>query len=86
MGNGIGGHQSARMGSDDWITPQNILAALGPFDLDPCASITQPWPTAKRQYTISDNGLMLPWDGRVWLNPPLRVRGSQVADATVPAW
>lgn len=56
--------------SDDWITPKWLVDRLGPFDLDPCACIPQPWPCAKRQYTAEDNGLMLPWDGLVWCNPP----------------
>lgn len=58
------------MGSDEWLTPPEIIKALGPFDLDPCASIVRPWPTANRHYTKEDNGLILPWEGRVWLNPP----------------
>jgi hypothetical protein len=31
--NGIGGHQSAKMINDEWITPPEIIKALGPFDL-----------------------------------------------------
>lgn len=65
---GIDGHQSAAAISDDWITPPEILADLGPFDLDPCASKTQPWPTATRM--LDESGLLLPWEGMVWLNPP----------------
>lgn len=67
---GMGGHQSARAASEDWITPAEIIADLGPFDLDPCASLCQPWTTAARQYTIRENGLLREWEGRVWLNPP----------------
>lgn len=70
LGLGIGGHQSARMGRDEWLTPPFIIKALGDFDLDPCAPIVRPWDTAKRHYTIEDNGLAQPWEGRVWLNPP----------------
>jgi len=56
--------------SDEWLTPRSILQPLGKFDLDPCSPIKRPWDTATQHYTINDNGLILPWDGRVWLNPP----------------
>lgn len=69
--NGIGSHQSHRMGKDEWLTPPDILRALGgPFDLDPCAPICRPWDTAARHFTIQDDGLSQAWSGRVWLNPP----------------
>lgn len=67
---GMGGHQSAAMLKDEWLTPPKILAALGPFDLDPCAPIVRPWEMAAQHYTIEDNGLWKAWSGRVWLNPP----------------
>ncbi|MGB3833771.1 MAG: DNA N-6-adenine-methyltransferase [Mesorhizobium sp.] len=71
----IGSHQSARPGTDVWLTPPHVLDALGgaeSFDLDPCAAIDQPWPTARQHFTIEDNGLLRPWHGRVWMNPPYR--------------
>jgi hypothetical protein len=55
---------------DEWLTPPQIIKALGEFDLDPCAPINRPWPTAKNHYTILDDGLMREWFGRVWMNPP----------------
>lgn len=66
----LSGHQSPRMKTDEWLTPPEILTALGPFDLDPCAPVDRPWPTAAKHYTIADDGLSQPWRGRVWLNPP----------------
>lgn len=63
-------YQSPVMGTDVWLTPPAILNALGPFDLDPCAPKVRPWDMAKVHYTREDNGLMKPWFGRVWLNPP----------------
>ncbi len=64
-------HQSRRSyTSDEWITPPEIIKALGPFDLDPCGSIDQPWPCARRMLTVDQDGRMRPWDGVVWLNPP----------------
>jgi len=67
----MGSHQSARMGSDIWLTPRHILDALGPFDLDPCsAPDPELWPTAERHITLPDDGLAAAWSGRVWCNPP----------------
>jgi len=59
---------------ETWITPRWILKALGPFDLDPCAAECQPWRTAKKHFTKIDDGLRLPWSGRVWMNPPYNTR------------
>jgi hypothetical protein len=57
-------------GTVNWLTPPDLLARLGTFDLDPCSPIDRPWDTAKKHYTILDDGLSQPWHGRVWLNPP----------------
>lgn len=73
----IGSHESASGGTDEWLTPPDVIRALGPFDLDPCAPIKRPWPTAARHYTIEDNGLSKDWSGFVWCNPPY---------AHVPLW
>lgn len=67
---GIGSHHSANPQTDEWLTPPYILEALGPFDLDPCSPANRPWPTAAVHYTAEDDGLSLPWHGRVFLNPP----------------
>lgn len=67
---GMGSHQSANMKKDEWLTPPRLIKALGDFDLDPCAPILRPWPTAKKHFTVEDDGLVLPWTGRVFLNPP----------------
>ena len=68
---GMGGHHAPRKTrTDEWLTPPAVLAALGEFDLDPCAPIARPWPTARHHYTIIENGLIQRWFGRVWLNPP----------------
>ena len=56
--------------SQDWITPKSLVDMLGPFDLDPCACRTQPWPTANRMIRPPEDGLSLPWRGLIWLNPP----------------
>lgn len=61
--------------SSEWYTPRCIidaaLEAMGGIDLDPCSnSKTDPVVPAKMHYTIEDNGLLLPWHGRVYMNPP----------------
>ena len=55
---------------DDWQTPACIIAALGRFDLDPCANSDDPTRCATKGYTIDQDGLSRKWEGRVWLNPP----------------
>jgi hypothetical protein len=70
---GMGGHHGRRSTTDVWLTPPAIIEALGgpeSFDLDPCSLEDRPWPTARRHLTPADNGLLLPWQGRVFLNPP----------------
>lgn len=56
----------------EWYTPPELLETLGlRYDLDPAAPVGGvPWVPADRHYSSSDNGLWLPWTGRVWLNPP----------------
>jgi len=64
------GNMHADSGKDEWLTPPEIIQALGPFDLDPCSPINRPWDTARIHYTVEDNGLIQEWTGRVWVNPP----------------
>ena len=70
---GMGGHHRGYRGDkDEWLTPPSIVAALGPFDLDPCSPINRPWPTASQHFTIEDDGLVVDWpaDAFVWMNSP----------------
>lgn len=58
-------------GEKTWLTPPEIINALGPFDLDPCCPPTMPWRTATQMVHWPDDGLAVDWTGkRVWLNPP----------------
>lgn len=58
--------------SDDYYTPQWVFDALGlRFDLDVAApSGGAPFVPADHYYTVEDDGLLQPWHGRVWMNPP----------------
>src|SRR5215218_4718861 len=66
----LGSHQATVGRSQAHLTPKWLLDALGPFDLDPCAADPRPWDCAATNITRAQNGLRVPWFGRVWLNPP----------------
>ncbi|OLB76393.1 MAG: hypothetical protein AUI16_08900 [Alphaproteobacteria bacterium 13_2_20CM_2_64_7] len=66
----LGSHQQTVGRSQVHITPKWIIDRLGPFDTDPCAADPRPWDCAAVNITEKDNGLIRPWRGRVWLNPP----------------
>lgn len=65
-------HDRVADGKDEWLTPPEVIAACGPFDLDPCSPVARPWPTAAKHLTIDDDGLAAQWDPGdfVWCNPP----------------
>lgn len=58
--------------NDEWYTPVEIIRSLGEFDLDPASSqeAFKLNRSAKKIYTAKENGLVQPWNGRIWLNPP----------------
>lgn len=61
--------------NDEWYTPDHILEkareVLGTIDLDPASSlIAQSRVNAGSFLTKEQNGLLVPWQGKVWCNPP----------------
>ncbi len=65
---GTGGQRRQTPYHDEYYTPPHIVAALGEFDLDPCAG---PVSTLAREcWRPPADGLAREWHGRVWLNPP----------------
>lgn len=65
-------HSSDR---NDWCTPKHIIDTVTDFldeiDLDPCSNSKEhPNVPARQHYTVEDDGLTLPWWGRVYMNPP----------------
>ena len=72
-------HEPCIGGSDDWYTPPEIFDALGlAFDLDPCSPGADHWVPASIVYTKAEDGLVQPWQGLVFMNPPFGGRNGHV--------
>lgn len=60
---------------DEWNTPLEIVQRVrvvfgGYIDLDPCGSIDGGCVGANTTFTVAEDGLILPWLGKVYMNPP----------------
>src|SRR5512137_2821532 len=63
-------HESTEHYSPPYILDA-VIACMDAIDLDPCSNSHEiPNVPASRHYTAQDNGLVQPWEGRVFLNPP----------------
>lgn len=62
-----------KLDTDIWGTPQWVVKlvreGMGRIDLDPATQASNPV-GATKFYTEKDNGLLLPWFGAVYCNPP----------------
>ncbi len=68
-------HEPSIGASDEWYTPPEIFDALKlRFDLDPCSPGEWHWVPAEGVYTKYEDGLLQPWNGRVFVNPPFGKR------------
>jgi hypothetical protein len=60
--------------SVEWYTPAYLVAAvtrvLGAVDCDPCSNPLPYNVPAAVHYTRDDDGLIRPWVGRIYMNPP----------------
>lgn len=65
----------------EWYTPRYILdlvvEILGSIDLDPCSNPEKTVPATTHYCLPEQDGLILPWKGTVFLNPPY---GKYVSD------
>lgn len=71
-------------GNTEHYTPPHIIEAarkaMGGIDLDPASCATaNAVVKARKFYTVADDGLAQPWNGRIWLNWPYSRKGN-------PAW
>jgi phage N-6-adenine-methyltransferase len=69
---GIYHQRATSTGITDWPTPQwvvdQLAAEFGPFELDPAATAENA--KAPAYFTADSDGLVQPWHGRVFCNPP----------------
>ena len=69
-------HVTQNSGEENWYTPAIYVESArvvlgGQIDLDPASTEEANRVVMARVfYTKEDNGLKLPWYGKIWLNPP----------------
>jgi DNA N-6-adenine-methyltransferase (Dam) len=69
-------HEQAVGATDEWYTPPHVFQALDSrFDMDVASPgrAHTPWIPAKH-FILPSQGLIEPWRGFVWMNPPFGAR------------
>lgn len=67
-----------------WATPDWLFDEMNKefdFDIDACALPENA--KCEKYFTPNDDGLLMPWSGSVWCNPPY---GNRIADWVQKAW
>lgn len=85
-------HQDS--GKTDWYTPTPIIQAaraiMGGIDLDPASSPVannRPGVQIPKIYTAQDDGLSMPWEGKLWMNHPFSRKNNPLwINRIVNAW
>lgn len=72
---GKGAHVGNNAGESEWFSKPELVDAarevMGGIDLDPASTgIANEVIGALHFFTKDSNGLVQPWAGRVWMNPP----------------
>ena len=70
-----GAHVSNNSGENEWYTPPQYIESarkvMGRIDLDPSSTkAANQIIKAKRFYDVEMDGLVQPWKGCIWMNPP----------------
>ena len=64
-------HEQSVGATDEWYTPAYVFEAMGVrFDMDPAAASSPTPSDGWCDHHDSYDGLIGPWNGFVWLNPP----------------
>lgn len=68
-------HVTFNSGNNEWYTPGKYIdlayRVLGEIDLDPAScELANETVKAKQFFSEQDNGLLMRWAGKVWMNPP----------------
>lgn len=68
-------HEQCVGATDEWYTPPHVFSALGcSFDMDVASPGNDVTPWIPAAEFLTENGLLAPWQGFIWMNPPFGPR------------